>query len=61
MLCSTHDANVIFVALLGCKYIREDKTRKRFDRIPKALSVVRHALDNLKPKIRLLSDSFCEE
>ena len=47
MLRSTQHASVIFVALLGCKYMREDKTRNRFDKIPKAFSVVRRALDNL--------------
>ena len=47
MLCSTQHASVIFVALLGCKYMREDKTQNRFDKIPKAFSVVRRALDNL--------------
>ena len=61
MLCSTQHASVIFVALLGSKYMREDKTRNWFDKFPKAFSVVRRALGNLQPKIHLLSDSFCEE
>ena len=60
MLCSTQHASIIFVALLDCKYMHEDKTRNRFDKIPKEFSVVRRALDK-NPKIRLLSDSFCEE
>ena len=47
MLCSTQHASVIFVVLLGCKYMREDKTRNQYVKIPKAFSVVRHALDNL--------------
>ena len=47
MLCSTQHASVIFVALLDCKYIREDKTQNWFDKIPKAFSVVHRALDNL--------------
>ena len=47
MLCSTQHASVIFVALLGCKYMRQDKTRTRFDIIPQVYSVVRRALDNL--------------
>ena len=47
MLCSTQHASIIFVARLGFKYMREDKTRNWFDKIPKAFSVVRHALDNL--------------
>ena len=46
MLCSAQHASVIFVALLGCM-MREDKTQNRFDKIPKAFSVVRRALDNL--------------
>ena len=47
MLCSTQHASVIFVALLSCKYMREDKTLNRFDKIPKAFSAVRRALDSL--------------
>ena len=47
ILCSTQHTSVIFVALLGFKYVREDKTRNRFDKIPKAFSVVSRALDNL--------------
>ena len=47
ILCSTQHASIIFFALLGCKYMREDKTRNQFDKIPKAFSVVRRALDNL--------------
>ena len=47
MLCSTQHASVIFVALLGCKYIREDETRNQFDKIRKAFYVVRRTLDNL--------------
>ena len=47
MLCHTQHASVIFVAFLGCKYMREDKTRNRFDKIPKSFPVVRRALDNL--------------
>ena len=47
MLCSTQHASVIFVTLLGCKYMREDKTRNLFDKIPKAFSIVSRALDNL--------------
>ena len=47
MLCSTQHVSDIFVVLLGCKYMREDKSRNRFDKIPKALSVVGRALDNL--------------
>ena len=47
MLCGTQHSSVIFVALLAFKYMREDKTRNRFDKIPKAFSVVSRALDNL--------------
>ena len=47
MLWSTQHGSVIFVALLGCEYMRKDKTRNRFDKIPKPFSVVRRALDNL--------------
>ena len=47
MLCSTQHASVIFVALLGCKHIREDKTRNQFDKIPKTFYVVYRTLDNL--------------
>ena len=42
-----HSMLVLFVALLGRKYMGEGKTRNRFDKIPKALSVVRRPLDNL--------------
>ena len=47
MLCSTQHASVIFVALLGRKYMREDKTQNRFNKILEAFSVARRALDNL--------------
>ena len=47
MLCSAQHSSVIFVDLLGCKYIREDKTRNRFYKIPKAFFVVLFALGKL--------------
>ena len=47
MLRSTQHASVIFVALLGCKYMRENKNRNRFHKIPKAFSVLSRTLYNL--------------
>ena len=47
MLCNTQHASIIFVALLGCKYMREDKTQNRFNKILGAFSVARRTLDNL--------------
>ena len=51
MLRSTQHASVIFVALLGCKCMRENKNRNRFHKTPKPIYKSRHLYFNqyIKP------------